>query len=189
MKINVCNARKQFFGQSALEWVYIEAVANAFDANASIIDIDIKIDSFAIPDSLTITIKDNGEGFTDKRFKKFSKLLEIEDQKHKGLGRLVYLNYFKYISITSEYHDERRYFIFNDNFEGQSTVEKIETPSQGSVLQFNHYYKDKINAYDYLEPEYLKRLLLIQFLPNLFSMKLNNKNIAINISLDRKSVV
>ena len=86
MKINVCNARKQFLEQSALQRVYIEAVANAFDVNASIIDIDIKIDSFAVPDSLTITTKDNGEGFTDKRFKKFSKLLEIEDQKHKGLG-------------------------------------------------------------------------------------------------------
>lgn len=183
MEVNVYNARKQFFGQSALEWVYIEAVANALDANATVIDIDIKINSFTEPESLAITIRDNGDGFTDERFDKFSRLLEIDDQKHKGLGRLVYLNYFKNVGITSEYKGKRRRFVFNDNFKGLSNIEDVETVTQGSTLQFYDFYRDRIKTYGYLEPDYLKRLLLIQFLPNLFSMKLNQEPILINISL------
>lgn len=183
MQVNVRNARKQFFGQSALEWVYIEAVANALDANASEIDIDIEIKSFNEPDSLVITIKDNGEGFTDERFNKFSKLLEVDDLKHKGLGRLVYLNYFKNVEVTSEYNDKRRKFIFNDNFKGISNIEDIEKSSKGSTLKFYDFYGDRIKTYNYLNPEYLKKILLTQFLPNLLSMKLNNEPIVVNISL------
>ena len=183
MEVNVCNARKQFFGQSALECVYIEAVANAFDANASVIDIDININSFTEPDTLIITIKDNGDGFTDERFDKFSMLLEIDDLKHKGLGRLVYLNYFKNVEVTSKYNGKRRKFIFNDNFKGHSTVENIENATHGSILKFYDFCGDRIKTYDYLEPEYLKSLLMIQFLPNLFSMKLKREPIVMNISL------
>ncbi len=183
MEVNVYNARKQFFGQSALEWVYIEAVANALDAHATVIDIDIKINGFTQPNSLAVTIKDNGDGFTDERFDKFSRLLEVDDQKHKGLGRLVYLNYFKNVSVESFYEGKRRTFVFNDDFKGHSSSETADTAIQGSTLKFNDYYRDRIKTYEYLEPIYLKRLLLIQFLPNLFSMKLNNEPIVINISL------
>lgn len=183
MEVNVYNARKQFFGQSALEWVYIEAVANALDAHATVIDIDIKINGFTQPDSLAVTIKDNGAGFTDERFDKFSRLLEVDDQKHKGLGRLVYLNYFKNVSVESYYDGKRRTFVFNDDFKGLSSSETADAAIQGSTLRFTDYYRDRIKTYEYLEPNYLKRLLLIQFLPNLFSMKLNNEPIVVNISL------
>ncbi len=33
--------------------------------------------------------------FVDRNFEKFSNLLEIEEKDHKGVGRLVYLNYFQ----------------------------------------------------------------------------------------------
>jgi hypothetical protein len=184
MEVNVLNARKQFFGQSALEWVYIEAVANALDAHATEISIDIDITGFTKPESLRVTIKDNGEGFTDQRFEKFSRLLEVDDLKHKGLGRLVYLNYFKRVDVESFFKGKKRTFVFNDSFGGQCEVSPSSTETQGSTLMFMDYYRERVKAYDYLDPNYLKRLLLIQFMPNFLSMKLNKDPIVINISLN-----
>ncbi|NPA63743.1 MAG: sensor histidine kinase, partial [Epsilonproteobacteria bacterium] len=94
MKVNINQAVKYFFSSSSLEMVYFEAVANAIDADATDIKINIAIESKNSPKTLKITIEDNGVGFTDERYKKFSNLFDVDDVQHKGLGRLVYLFYF-----------------------------------------------------------------------------------------------
>ena len=95
MDINVKQAVKLFFANPSLEMVFFEAIANAIDADATDIKIQINLDEFNKPDTLTIKIIDNGVGLTDERFGKFSELLKVDEDTHKGVGRLVFLSYFK----------------------------------------------------------------------------------------------
>ena len=110
MKINLKQAVKYFFNNPSLELVYIEAVANSIDAEASVIDIEISLDEISKPETLSILIRDNGVGFTDKRFNKFAELMKVEDDSHKGLGRLVFLSYFNKVDITSYFGKKKEPF-------------------------------------------------------------------------------
>lgn len=69
MRVNTKQAVRLFFQNSSLIQVFKEAVANSLDANANQIDINIFIDSFDKQETLRIEIIDNGEGFTDYRYK------------------------------------------------------------------------------------------------------------------------
>ena len=118
MEVNVQKAVKMFFSNSSFEMIYSEALANALDADASEIRINIYLPDKNQLQNLQLTISDNGIGFDDNRFKKFSKLFDVEEQSHKGLGRLVYLCYFDSICIESIYDagTKKRTFTFNDEF-------------------------------------------------------------------------
>jgi signal transduction histidine kinase len=69
MEIDNPFAAEIFFPEPTFVQVYCEAVANAFDAQAS--EVAIRI---VVAEAWTITIRDNGEGFTDERFARFKKL-------------------------------------------------------------------------------------------------------------------
>ncbi|MCM1141345.1 MAG: ATP-binding protein, partial [Muribaculum sp.] len=84
MEVNVKQAIKIFFSKSSFEMIFMEAFANALDANATEFKISIELDDYANLQNLKIKIEDNGEGFTDKRYSKFSKLLDVEEKSHKG---------------------------------------------------------------------------------------------------------
>ena len=117
MKAKVGQAVKMFFSNSSLEMVYLEAIANALDANATQININIQANSYNSPKTLKIWIEDDGEGFTNARFDKFSNLFDVDDATHKGLGRLVYLCYFDSIAVESYYENKYlRKFKFTDFF-------------------------------------------------------------------------
>jgi hypothetical protein len=189
MKINVGKAAKLFFSGTSLETIYYEAVANAIDAEATAIDMHIYIKSFLEPETLKIEITDNGIGFQDKNFDKFSTLLENEEREdHKGIGRLVFLNYFREISITSTYLDpapKKRTFIFNETFEGKSKV--VDTNSSDpsvTKLLFSGYKLEKINSYNYLIPSSIKEALLLHFYPLFYSLKIRKKKLKITITLN-----
>jgi len=112
MKVKLSQAVKMFFGNSSLEMVYFEAIANALDANATEIEIKISTKALNQPETLQIEISDNGEGFTDERYNKFSKLFDVDESTHKGLGRLVYLCYFEDVKVNS-YFDKTKNRIFD----------------------------------------------------------------------------
>ena len=57
MKVKLSEAVKIFFSNSSLEMVFFEAISNSLDAEATKIDIDISIESFSQPETLTIEIK------------------------------------------------------------------------------------------------------------------------------------
>ena len=84
MNVNLSNAVRMFYGKSSYEMVYMEAIANSLDAKATEISIEIVAKSKNIADTLQLIIKDNGVGFTNDRFKKFSNLFDTEDSAHKG---------------------------------------------------------------------------------------------------------
>lgn len=155
MEVNLSRAIDFFYpSSSSLELVYFEAIANAIDAGANNIQISIAVDSYSKPESLTIVISDNGVGFTNDRYRKFTKLLETEEEDHKGLGRLVFLKYFKEVYIESIFEKQIRKFTFKKNFEKNNfTLSPApDATYTGSRLAFSGYLKKKLYSYDFLKP-------------------------------------
>ncbi|SVC47300.1 uncharacterized protein METZ01_LOCUS300154, partial [marine metagenome] len=151
--------------------VYFEAIANAFDAGAKNIEINIGLTGFDKPDSLEVTITDDGAGFNDENFERFSTLLKPRDKHHKGIGRLVFLNYFKRVKVLSIWEGNKREFIFKDEFDKSSVETKAPELTQNSTtLIFEIFRKDKIKSYDDLKPDILKRRIIEHFLPALDSL-------------------
>lgn len=183
MEINLGNAAKHFYSTHSLEMVYFEAVANSIDAKSTRIEIRINIEDFNKPETLLIEIADNGEGFNEHNFSKFSKLLEIDDEKHKGTGRLVYLHYFNKISVNSVFENHRRTFIFAESWRGENTLVDYKAKSNSTILQFLNYSKKTIKQYDYLKPESIKKALELHFFPLFHSLKINGVDLTISITL------
>ena len=184
MKIVTKQAAHLFFPNTSLEYVYYEAIANAIDAGATDIDIAITIDKFSEHKSLKITIIDNGEGFTDKNFEKFCNVLSADDKQHKGIGRLVFLNFFEKIEIESTFNQRCRKFTFDDDFDGECNLVKTSDTINKTKLIFSEYRKEKIYKHDFIRPESLKKNIIYHFLPQLYKLKLKNTELKITISLE-----
>ncbi|MBP5447437.1 MAG: sensor histidine kinase, partial [Treponema sp.] len=128
MEIGISEAIQHFFSTPSFDLIYSEALANALDAGARNIGIFISLHSFSEPNTLEITINDDGEGFSENNFAKFSKLLSKSDSSHKGLGRLIYLKYFSKVYVESVFDkNNKRTFIFVNTFKGESNIEKLDS--------------------------------------------------------------
>lgn len=187
MDIETAGAIRLFFPNPSLTLVYFEALANALDAGATEVSIDIDVQAFDKPNTLKIAVSDNGDGFTDENFERFRKLLRPRDKFHKGIGRLVFLNYFSRVEVTSTRDKWRRSFIFKDGFDGNAPLENLqdEQPVK-TTLAFNGFAKDRIKSYDDLKPDALKPLLIEQFLPTLDARKRDGA--VFNISIKLKTI-
>lgn len=155
-----------FFQNASLEMLFMEAIANSLDANASNIQVDISIDALDKPDTLRVIITDNGEGFTDERYKKFSKLLKVDDDTHKGVGRLVYLNYFDRIVVSSKYDGNHRTFTYDNDFDedhSDMTVITMDEQIQETSLQFENCSLGRLSSYNVIFPQYLKDKVIGEF--------------------------
>lgn len=183
MKVKLSQAVKMFFGNSSLEMVYFEAIANALDANAKNISISISAQALNKPETISIKIEDDGIGFTDDRFQKFSKLFDVEESSHKGLGRLVYLCYFEDIKVESFFENtKKREFEFTENFEEDNNIITVPPNKSGTVFKMNNYVLQKLAKYEYVEPKYLKNRILEEFYSRLFKLKKKGESITIDIS-------
>src|SRR5690606_640992 len=183
MKVKLGQAVKMFFGNSSLEMIFFEAISNSLDAEATEINIKISIKASNRPETLQIKISDNGLGFDDSRYQKFSNLFDVEESSHKGLGRLVYLCYFENVSITS-YFDKiyKREFDFSEGFEEDNfTITNVgETPS-GTSLKMSNYFLQRIAKSDYIIPEKIKHRILEEFYSRLFHLKKKKGEVKIKI--------
>ena len=187
MDIETAGAIKLFFPNPSLTLVYFEALANALDAGATDVAIDIDVQAFDKPDTLKITVTDNGDGFTDENFERFRKLLRPRDKFHKGIGRLVFLNYFNRVDVTSTRDKWCRNFIFKDGFDGNAPLEILQDQQPAkTALAFNGFAKDRVKSYDDLKPDALKPLLIEQFLPTLDARKRDGTAFKISINLKTK---
>jgi len=184
MKVNLSQAVKVFFGNSSLEMVYFEAIANAIDADATEITISINLDIRSKSENLSISIEDNGIGFTDDRYRKFSNLFDVEEASHKGLGRLVYIAYFQEIEVKSYFgNNKKREFTFSDNFnEGEQNIEQSKEHVSGTTITMKNYALQKLAKNDYIDPIYLKQRILEEFYSLLFKKKENDTPVTININ-------
>lgn len=183
MNVNIKQAVKLFFANPSLELVYFEAIANALDAEATSIDISLSIEEFSKPETLVLSIKDNGVGFTDERFAKFKELLKVEEESHKGVGRLVFLSYFKNITIISCYEKKKRVLEFSELFDGKSEMTDAPNENRGTSIVFKNYYRKKIASHDYLRPEALIKRIKEEFYPRLYLLKKQRQDVTINVTL------
>ncbi|MDR1149709.1 MAG: ATP-binding protein [Spirochaetaceae bacterium] len=186
MEINVENAVNLFFPSTSLEGVYYEAVANSIDADATKIWITINLPDFNNVSSFELQIADNGNGFTDKNFYKFSHLLEVDEKNHKGVGRLVFLHYFNKISVSSSYENRLRTFTFDKHFNKESKVAEGEYEKK-TILIFSGYNKAKIREYDYVNPGKIKESLLRHFFILFYKFKMSKRPLEISISMTTDS--
>jgi hypothetical protein len=184
MKVKLGQAVKMFFGNSSLEMVYFEAIANSLDAGATEIKIDISANALNQPESIKISISDNGLGFTDERFKKFCNLLDVDERSHKGLGRLVYLCYFNEVKILSNYNETfKREIDFTESFsEENARVTKSEKSPSGTNLRMGGYTLSKLGKNNFIFPAYLKGRILEEFYSRLFQLKQEKKSVSIKIN-------
>lgn len=188
MKINLKKAVSTFYPSPSYELVYFEAIVNAIDAGATEISININIEAFNQTDTLSLEIQDNGDGFTEENFKKFSQLLEVTSNDHKGLGRLVYLSYFDKIYFESIFdNSKKRTFIFDESFDGKSTLGNLaDKISNGTKINFRSFSGERIKSYSYLIPNKIKQSLIENFLPIFFTKKEKGEQLLIKIKLETK---
>lgn len=187
MKVKLGQAVKIFFGNSSLEMLYFEAIANSLDAYATNIEIEIQTKAYNQPETLSIKIIDNGLGFTEDRYKKFSNLFDVDENTHKGLGRLVYLCYFDKIRVTSFFNDtKKRTFDFTEGFKEEDAI-VTDVPKQASstTLHMSGYTLSRLHSGMYVQPTYLKNRVLQEFYSRLFHLK--QSGIEINIKV--KSII
>ena len=187
MEVNLKQAISMFFSQSSFDMVYLEAVANALDAGASKIDICFSASTLSNEKSFRLVISDNGVGFTNERYKKFCRLLDVDkdDKAHRGLGRLVYLFYFDKVKVSS-YYDSNKYreFHFDDDFGAEnldnSTI--LEgSHNSGSVLEMTGYNLKKLKTVDFANAEWIKKRILKKFYSLLYKAKKADRDIVITI--------
>ena len=182
MEVNVKQALKMLFSKSSFEMIYFEAFANALDAHATEFNIDISLSDYGEWHNLVLTISDNGVGFDDIRFGKFSKLFEVEEQSHKGLGRLVYLCYFEDVNVCSVFNNtQQRNFRFNESFNKENDVIDVEYTANGSIFKMTGFTGAKLGKNDYINPHYIKKALLEKFYMKFYKAKLSSKDIKVNI--------
>lgn len=184
MDIETAGAIRLFFPNPSLTLVYFEALANALDAGATEVSIEIDVQAFDKPETLKVTVSDNGDGFTDDNFNRFKKLLLPRDKFHKGIGRLVFLNYFNRVEIDSRRDKWRRTFTFKNDFDGNAPVENLADQQEAkTTLVFSGFAKERVKSYDDLKPDALKPLIIEQFLPTLDARKREAKPFEISINL------
>ncbi len=185
MEIEIQNAVGLFFPNPYFQQIYFEAVVNAIDAGATRIEINIKIRAFSSPDTLKVTITDNGTGFTNERFECFLRLLKPQDSYHKGLGRLVYLKYFKQVDVESRYEKSVRTFTFSSNFDGKNKIKTLEKNNGNETrLAFRDFAGKSLKSYDDLKPTSIIERLTLEILPRLYEMKKAGIELEIVASLE-----
>lgn len=184
MRVKTKNAAKLFFSGTSLEYVYFEAIANSIDAGASLITLNIRVSSFTEPSSLVVSISDNGTGFHDESFERFSNLLDRSDEQHKGIGRLAYLSYFEEVRVLSYFENKKRTFVFNAEFDGCSQLEEAENEQNLTIIELTGYHRDRIHSYNYISHSHLKQSILYHFLPRLYQLKLESQDLEIKIHVE-----
>ena len=189
MEVNIKQAVKALFHNPSFEMVYYEALANALDAGATEFDVTAKLSNKEQIQNLSLTIRDNGVGFTEERFSKFGKLFAVEEKSHKGLGRLVYLCYFESIRVES-YFDKtkKRTFTFSDSFKNESIVEDVPQQASGTTLTMQSFSGQRLSKWDNVNAGAICKMLLEKFYLRLYKLKLEGKNITIKVKTDIEGI-
>ena len=189
MEIETQYAVKRFIPNTSFPQIYFEAIANAFDADATEISVHTEVQGGIRPDRLDVTIRDNGVAFTNERFHRFRRLQEPHDEFHKGLGRLVFLQYFKEVKVVSITDArERRNFVFSNTWDGRCSVETADSHERrGTTLTFRGFDRARLRSYDQVRPAVLKRSIIEHFLPLLHHRRVAHKPFTITISMETDS--
>ena len=168
--------------------IYEEAVKNSLDAESTQIEIVVREKS-KVSDA-ELTILDNGNGFNQESFNRFSVLGKKVDGEHKGLGRVVYLMYYGEVNIISNYRCNgewlRRNINFNDTFNPKDSPDEFKEEGSNqefsqTKLIFRRPIHQKIHDGKFINIYYIRSFLFARFLPEFYARKQNGQDIVIII--------
>ena len=109
-------------------------------------------------------------------------MFDVEEQSHKGLGRLVYLCYFDKVEVKSVFdNSKQRVFEFNEAFDKDCTITEIEPTLNGSIFRMRGFTGERLGKNDYINPHYIKKALLENFYMKFYKAKLAGKQISVYI--------
>ena len=192
MKTKLNDAASLLYRCPKLGLTIIEAVANAFDAGADRIDINISGTSVTenkncyISD-LKVIISDNGKGFDEEDIERFSSLFNKADDLHRGMGRLSYVSMFKNIHIKSITKEGLQTdFLFNDDMGIEPKQASSPDGNSGTVLELSKLKWNRLKTKE-IEPSNIKELLYKEFFITLFLLKQEEKLKHIKIVTEIKS--
>ncbi len=116
--------------------------------------------------------------------------MNVEEDTHKGIGRLVYLYYFNKVNILSRYGNKQRTFTYDNDFdEHESDMKEINTneAAQETTILFEDSSSKQLGSYSFIFPEHLRNMIIRKFYPVLYLLKQDGKELTINIGLDVKT--
>lgn len=186
MQVNVRAYVEQNFRNCSLELVYFEMVANAIDADATNISIDI---SHGEPkaESLKITITDDGKGMDDDGYARFCMLLQGRDGGHKGVGRVSLLPNFDSITYTSYFSGKCRKLRFSYDFQADDckvTKQQLLPHKSGTSVELEGYIKTRVWSDHYVTPSWIKDKLVNHFVVRLFELSKVKPDFKITITVN-----
>lgn len=193
MNIDGQGAAAHFFPRVNFTQVYLEAVANALDAEASTVAIEVILPSASKTSEVRLRISDNGRGMDADDYTRFATVLKPKDAHHKGVGKLVYLSYFGQVQVESQDASQRRSFRFHADFaptdSEPETAEPDEAHPRGLSLRFDGFGRKKLADKKHIQPQFIKQLILDEFLPELSRRKRASIpfEISIRLSMDDAS--
>lgn len=174
-------AARLFHKEAKLPLVYIEAVANAIDWNADEVSITIRYKKANIKETLTIEVKDNGDGIDDQGFYRFLHVNEPADNAHRGIGRLAFVSNFSKVSVVSRTTTELRRFAFDETMD-QCKPTPNDLKETGTTILMASYSKGRVRDNKFIAAESVKALLLKEFFPLLHHKKVSGAALRIIIS-------
>lgn len=178
MKLNMRGVLRQFKNAKFLDPLF-EAIANALDAGAKKIEIELFEDKDGLDVNpkplLGYSVKDDGEGFTKKNRAAFSELYtdNRKDIGGKGSGRFKALVVFEHVDIESFTGEEHVSLRFSKAFDGEDDfIIEREQAERETTLTFtgrNDSFTKK--EFPTLGAKEVEDAILQHFLPRLVLLK------------------
>lgn len=183
MEVNIKQALKMFFSKSSFEMIYFEAFANALDANATEFNINISLSNYGELHNLIVILSDNGVGFNDVRFGKFSQIyLMLKNKATKVQDAWSIYAILIKLKLKSVFdNSKQRVFEFNEAFDKDCTITEIEPTLNGSIFRMSGFTGERLGKNDYINPHYIKKALLENFYMKFYKAKLAGKQISVYI--------
>ena len=182
--------------------VIYEAITNAIIAGATKITCDFNALERLLDDNGetiarkkvdTITVTDNGSGFTDDNYKAFCtyRTDQHKDMGCKGVGRLIYLKVYQDASFKSELYNEQeiRSFKFTRDFDTDKLEKRKATVGENSTeiklsrltLQYRNPQRQTDRRID-LDIEAIREKVLLHLIPTLYFFKKKGVEITIEFN-------
>lgn len=165
-----------------------EAIVNSFQAEADKVEINFGLDEKSNISS--ISIKDNGEGFTKENLNSYLTLWSDlkADKGGLGSGRLLCLKVFDNIHIKSQTRKYKVIFDFNENFSINTIDEfkkdQIKSSETYTITKFENINKDFIltKGTEIFDIDNIKENIFIKLLPMFVRFRDESKKFAIVIN-------
>jgi hypothetical protein len=132
-----------------------------------------------------LSVTDNGIGFTNENYNKFTKnLYKTNHEGGKGLGRVAFLKVFKNVQVESSFKENGKYYLRNFKFDTDNTKDSKKEIDDKNKPKTTVYFKNIKSDFRYntkKTTEYYAEELLNHFYVFLHYLLQNKKNFEIKI--------